>query len=306
VRVNDREIPFTMKVGETGEAFFIFETDEDVPADMQTSPLAEPEPDAAGSVVPPLDIGESQTLDGPDEHPPASEDSVEEKDVSDPSAGGSSLLQSTAARVAGISSAIASGAGPAKLVPIIKMRRLRSRLSRDKTAEGSDAVLEEDEVESAEPIEDDRFVAAPDTDELSHRPSEGHEVRQAVRREQQGLSESGLSTYDEAVEPFTPSNASTTPEHPRTPGLESKDHLMLDMSGYKFKSEDQSKAKAIQTSLLSKEIFEHSDQKLRRCLLQLASGMSRPNTYRRRPGSVHASLTKKLGCSQEPRGCFYA
>lgn len=31
-----------MKVGETGEAFFVFETDADVPEDLQTSPLAGP------------------------------------------------------------------------------------------------------------------------------------------------------------------------------------------------------------------------------------------------------------------------
>lgn len=31
-----------MKVGETGEAFFVFETDADVPEDLQTSPLSGP------------------------------------------------------------------------------------------------------------------------------------------------------------------------------------------------------------------------------------------------------------------------
>jgi phosphatidate phosphatase LPIN len=31
-----------MKVGDTGEAFFVFETDLDVPADMQTSPITGP------------------------------------------------------------------------------------------------------------------------------------------------------------------------------------------------------------------------------------------------------------------------
>lgn len=31
-----------MKVGETGEAFFVFETDADLPEDMQTSPLTGP------------------------------------------------------------------------------------------------------------------------------------------------------------------------------------------------------------------------------------------------------------------------
>lgn len=42
ITVNDEKIPFYMKVGETGEAFFVFETDADVPEDLQTSPLAGP------------------------------------------------------------------------------------------------------------------------------------------------------------------------------------------------------------------------------------------------------------------------
>ncbi|KAJ8086959.1 lipin Ned1 [Marasmius tenuissimus] len=39
VSVNGRPIPFDMKIGEAGEAFFIFETDDDVPDDLVTSPL---------------------------------------------------------------------------------------------------------------------------------------------------------------------------------------------------------------------------------------------------------------------------
>jgi phosphatidate phosphatase LPIN len=31
-----------MKVGETGEAFFVLETDEDVPEDLMTSPVVMP------------------------------------------------------------------------------------------------------------------------------------------------------------------------------------------------------------------------------------------------------------------------
>lgn len=42
IHVNDERVPFYMKVGETGEAFFVFETEADVPADMQTSPLSGP------------------------------------------------------------------------------------------------------------------------------------------------------------------------------------------------------------------------------------------------------------------------
>lgn len=38
--MNDNEVPFVMKVGETGEAYFVFETEGNVPADLQTSPIA--------------------------------------------------------------------------------------------------------------------------------------------------------------------------------------------------------------------------------------------------------------------------
>lgn len=34
--------PFSMKVGETGEAFFVLETDEEVPPDLLTSPVVMP------------------------------------------------------------------------------------------------------------------------------------------------------------------------------------------------------------------------------------------------------------------------
>lgn len=43
ILVNGQPAPFSMKIGETGEAFFVFETDvEDLPDDLQTSPLVSP------------------------------------------------------------------------------------------------------------------------------------------------------------------------------------------------------------------------------------------------------------------------
>ncbi|CAE6439856.1 unnamed protein product [Rhizoctonia solani] len=42
VYVNGKPMPFNMKIGEAGEAFFVFETDEDVPEELMTSPLLEP------------------------------------------------------------------------------------------------------------------------------------------------------------------------------------------------------------------------------------------------------------------------
>lgn len=41
VLVNGESIPFNMKIGEAGEAFFVLETDEDVPDELLTSPLLE-------------------------------------------------------------------------------------------------------------------------------------------------------------------------------------------------------------------------------------------------------------------------
>lgn len=46
VKINGTEVPFVMKVGETGEAYFVFETEGDVPADLQTSPIANPVSDS--------------------------------------------------------------------------------------------------------------------------------------------------------------------------------------------------------------------------------------------------------------------
>jgi hypothetical protein len=42
ITVNGETVPFNMKIGEAGEAFFVFETDSDVPDDLITSPLLEP------------------------------------------------------------------------------------------------------------------------------------------------------------------------------------------------------------------------------------------------------------------------
>lgn len=41
VLVNGKEIPFSMKIGDAGEAFFVFETEDEVPEDLITSPILE-------------------------------------------------------------------------------------------------------------------------------------------------------------------------------------------------------------------------------------------------------------------------
>ena len=51
VQINGVDAPYHMKVGDTGEAFFVFETDQDVPADLQTSPLTGPTGDDGAEEV---------------------------------------------------------------------------------------------------------------------------------------------------------------------------------------------------------------------------------------------------------------
>jgi phosphatidate phosphatase LPIN len=42
-RVNGEKVDYAMKLGEGGEAFFVFQTDGEVPEDMQTSPIVSPD-----------------------------------------------------------------------------------------------------------------------------------------------------------------------------------------------------------------------------------------------------------------------
>lgn len=53
-----------MKIGEAGEAFFVFETDGDVPEDLITSPLLEPTQPGFPKSPPPEDIGSSGARGG--------------------------------------------------------------------------------------------------------------------------------------------------------------------------------------------------------------------------------------------------
>ncbi|KAN0129760.1 LNS2 (Lipin/Ned1/Smp2) domain containing protein [Lactarius tabidus] len=59
IAVNGNAVPFSMKIGEAGEAFFVFETDGDVPEDLITSPLLEPTEPGFLKSPPREDIGSS-------------------------------------------------------------------------------------------------------------------------------------------------------------------------------------------------------------------------------------------------------
>ncbi|KAF7723479.1 hypothetical protein EC973_001990 [Apophysomyces ossiformis] len=61
IKVNGEVVPYLMKVGEAGEAFFVFETEHEVPEEFQTSPLMVAVTENKSNEEPPyLDIGESK------------------------------------------------------------------------------------------------------------------------------------------------------------------------------------------------------------------------------------------------------
>jgi hypothetical protein len=64
--VNDVKQNFSMKLGEGGEAFFVFETSENVPRDLQTSPLSSPTTSPAPQptdTTPSIELPEPEPLD---------------------------------------------------------------------------------------------------------------------------------------------------------------------------------------------------------------------------------------------------
>lgn len=61
IKINDEVMPYVMKVGEAGEAFFVFETEHEVPEEFQTSPIMSAVEENKSDEEPPyLDIGESK------------------------------------------------------------------------------------------------------------------------------------------------------------------------------------------------------------------------------------------------------
>ncbi|KAI8881765.1 LNS2-domain-containing protein [Backusella circina FSU 941] len=83
IKVNDQVVPYVMKVGEAGEAFFVFETDYEVPEEFQTSPIMEAIPEKSDQEEqedPPfLDIGESKDQKQGNNKTDSFEDDEEEK-----------------------------------------------------------------------------------------------------------------------------------------------------------------------------------------------------------------------------------
>ncbi|THH19909.1 hypothetical protein EW146_g1340 [Bondarzewia mesenterica] len=85
VSVNGKPIPFKMKIGDAGEAFFIFETEGDVPDDLITSPLLEAtKPGESDAVVETVGRFGAKGTEEPSKHPGEErEEEVQEPDFLD-------------------------------------------------------------------------------------------------------------------------------------------------------------------------------------------------------------------------------
>ena len=85
VSVNGKLIPFNMKIGDAGEAFFVFETEGEVPDDLITSPLLEPTKpgEASTHVDEGSRFGAKDTYRDADGAPQRAEEAVQEPDFLD-------------------------------------------------------------------------------------------------------------------------------------------------------------------------------------------------------------------------------
>ncbi|KAG9317850.1 Lipin/Ned1/Smp2-domain-containing protein [Chiua virens] len=62
VSVNGNPIPFSMKIGDAGEAFFVFETEEDIPEDLVTSPILSATKTTPHDEIPVVSLGKSPEM----------------------------------------------------------------------------------------------------------------------------------------------------------------------------------------------------------------------------------------------------
>jgi phosphatidate phosphatase LPIN len=86
VSVNGKTIPFNMKIGEAGEAFFVFETDAEVPDELITSPILEATRPGAKNTVEEVQAGRFGARETPDDEPSSQEPDYFDLDAGAPSA----------------------------------------------------------------------------------------------------------------------------------------------------------------------------------------------------------------------------
>ena len=60
--INGNPVPFSMKIGDAGEAFFVFETEGDIPEDLVTSPILSATNTTPQEDIPSVTLGKSPEM----------------------------------------------------------------------------------------------------------------------------------------------------------------------------------------------------------------------------------------------------
>ncbi|KAL1978291.1 hypothetical protein VTN31DRAFT_1150 [Thermomyces dupontii] len=232
--VNGVKQDFPMKLGEGGEAFFVFETTDDVPASLQTSPLVSPTgspkpstPDLPSLQEPPdLDLDRAQP-------PTAKSDREGLKATSTWSAGDASVSKETGTitPVTGSPSgnpARSRGSSFGDQIPPLKLHRSSS----DNVLHGGSASLQSSPRQS---------VLGRDDPRLERRSTSPPPVspEEAVSR--------AISLSKKLSISNIPSKVTETGD------------LMLDMTGYKSNEEDALRAEVIARKILAEELEGNYD-----------------------------------------------
>ena len=212
-----------------------------------------------------------------------------EEDLSDPNAGGTSFLQNTAAKAAGVGSRLANAvAGPSEIVSAVreKVPFLESPTrQRNVQADPAPRTHVSDEVDQLE--ETMKKGSAVDEDDAATEPvlsARSAAERRRIQAEMDG--EVARQEARQLDQSYAGRSASFSPADGKPPELSKSlndastsaailspppllrtrtivgtgNDLMLDMSGYKVEEEDSHKAKAVESSLLERELSQGVDR----------------------------------------------
>ncbi|MCJ1404253.1 hypothetical protein MMC11_007478 [Xylographa trunciseda] len=253
-KVNNVKQNYAMKLGEGGEAFFVFETSDDIPESLQTSPIISPttSPDTLAA----HNVGSTASLQEPEFLDIASETGRRR-----PSA---SVWQENPASLANTDQAVHSESGnltPLSASPPEEYNRPESG-DWSSTAPTSRATLERSASEELLPLSARAQIAAFEEAGKAtayNRASEPPDIPRTHSLDGAGRSQSPpLLTTTEAVNRATSLSKKLS-------GLKIPTHitgtgdLMLDMNGYKSSEEDTLRAEVIARRILSEELEGNYD-----------------------------------------------
>ncbi|KAL1953339.1 hypothetical protein VTO42DRAFT_2993 [Malbranchea cinnamomea] len=236
-RVNGVKQDYAMKLGEGGEAFFVFETAEDIPESLQTSPLVSP----AASPKPSPEGGQDvRDLQEPDY-----------LDLSSTTAGssaGSSNLNRPSHKLAG------KGVSDSVL-PTSKHPENKPRDENSHWADGSRKLdrSRSENVLTNVPINERRQMTLPFGKTSSSIPTQDNS-QSTVRRSQSPPPLSPEEAYSRAISLSKKLSGSNIPSRVTESG-----DLMLDMTGYKSSEEDALRAEVIARKILAEELEGNYD-----------------------------------------------